>query len=205
MGLGVGTYGMSLDETDLEILRLLAADARRPYSEIADHVDLTPPAVSDRVSRLQEQGAIRGFTVDVDRSVLDRPVSVLVDLRPHPDLVDEVYEAATDLEGVEDVFEGVDGRVVVHATLPDTDVRPWLADGVDLARVAEYDVTVLARSTRNVDLGATGFALSCAVCDNEVGPDGVTATVDGERKHFCCPSCEARYVEQYETHKEALE
>jgi DNA-binding Lrp family transcriptional regulator len=43
-----------LDETDLEILQLLLSDARRPYSDIAETVGLSAPAVSDRVSRLRE-------------------------------------------------------------------------------------------------------------------------------------------------------
>jgi DNA-binding Lrp family transcriptional regulator len=55
-----------LDETDLEILSLLAEDARRPFSEIGERVGLSGPAVSDRVTRLEETGVIQGFTVDVD-------------------------------------------------------------------------------------------------------------------------------------------
>ncbi|MFC6725497.1 Lrp/AsnC family transcriptional regulator, partial [Halobium palmae] len=57
-----------LDDTDREILRLLLANARRPYSDIAEHVGLSAPAVSDRVERLQELGVVRGFTLDLDRS-----------------------------------------------------------------------------------------------------------------------------------------
>ncbi|MFB6083699.1 MAG: Lrp/AsnC family transcriptional regulator, partial [Halorientalis sp.] len=43
-----------LDETDREILDILLSDGRRPYSDIAEAVDLSPPAVSDRIDRLQE-------------------------------------------------------------------------------------------------------------------------------------------------------
>lgn len=63
-----------LDETDIEILELLLSDARRPWSGIAEIVDLSPPAVSDRVARLQELGIIRRFTLDVDRSQLSEGV-----------------------------------------------------------------------------------------------------------------------------------
>lgn len=58
----------NLDEIDLEIVRLLADDARRPFNDIADRVGLSPPAVSDRVDRLREQGVIQRFTIDIDRS-----------------------------------------------------------------------------------------------------------------------------------------
>ena len=38
-----------LDDTDREILRLLLENGRKPYREIASAVDLSAPAVSDRV------------------------------------------------------------------------------------------------------------------------------------------------------------
>lgn len=194
-----------LDETDLEILELLSEDARRPYSEIADHVGLTPPAVSDRVSRLEEQGVIRGFTIDLDRETLRGENQVVVDLRPDPAAVDAVYAAATELEGVESVIEGIDGRVLVHATIPDADARSWLASGLDLETLAEFDVTLVTRSNRVTGLSASGFSLECVVCGKEVVGDGITTSVGGEPKTFCCTSCEDRYVSRYESHKDALE
>jgi len=60
----------TLDETDREIIRLLLADARRPYSDIAERVDLSAPAVSDRVDRLREVGVIQGFTLRIDGDAL---------------------------------------------------------------------------------------------------------------------------------------
>ncbi|GAB7017754.1 AsnC family transcriptional regulator [Halostagnicola bangensis] len=195
----------SLDDIDLEILQLLSDDARRPYSDIANHVGLTPPAVSDRVDRLEEQGVIRGFTVDVDQSRLEQSLPVLIKLQPKPDAVSNVYESVAALKEVEHVFEGLDGSLVVSATLPETDVRSWLESGLDLTRLVGYDVTVLNRSSRSLGVSATGFALECVVCGKEIAGNGVTAKVDGEVKQFCCSSCESRYVERYETHQNALE
>lgn len=54
------------DDTDLEILRLLAEDARRPYCEIAEQVNLSARAVSARVEKLSERGIIRRFTLDIN-------------------------------------------------------------------------------------------------------------------------------------------
>lgn len=48
-----------LDQKDIEILQLLQEDARRPYSEIANKVDLSPPTISDRVERLKEHGVVK--------------------------------------------------------------------------------------------------------------------------------------------------
>ncbi|WP_137288882.1 winged helix-turn-helix transcriptional regulator [Natronorubrum halophilum] len=194
-----------LDDTDLEILELLLENARRPYNEIAERVDLTPPAVSDRIARLEEQGLIRGFTIDVDREKLRGDVPVLIELEARPDAVDEVYAGATELPGVDTVAEGMDGRVIVRATLPDATARTWLESEIDLESLSGYDVTLLARSDRVAGLSAGGFSLECVVCGKEITGDGVTATVGGEVKTFCCPSCEDRYISEYEDRRDALE
>ena len=73
-----------LDEVDRRILRLLLEDARRPYSDIAEHVDLSPPAVSDRIDRLREMGVIERFTVEIDRSRLRNGTPVLVHVSVDP-------------------------------------------------------------------------------------------------------------------------
>jgi len=74
------------DETDVAILRYLAEDARRPFSDIGDAVGLSGPAVSDRVTRLREAGVVNRFTVDVDRSQLHAGVPVFVQVRGAADV-----------------------------------------------------------------------------------------------------------------------
>ena len=193
----------NLDDTDLEILRLLVADSRRPYSEIAEVVDLSPPAVSDRVARLKEQGVIRQFTVDVDRSQLQSGHSVMVDLAVTPGGVAEVKSVLCDTEGVEHVFVTASGRVVFYANAPGDDVREWLDAVVDWDLVRDYEVELVSDVEWAATAGGTEFALSCVECGNTVTREGVMRRVDGEIKQFCCSSCEERYVEQYEELRES--
>lgn len=188
-----------LDETDLRILQLLTEDARRPYSEIGERVDLSPPAVSDRVSKLEEHGIIRRFTLDLDRSQLRQGTPVLVTLSVAPGASEEVRDALVGLDGVEHVFTTAGGRVVINAHAPTPDVQSWVFERVDPESVREIDVGLLTSADwgQQVD-GDTTFALVCVECGNEVGDDGVTRRIDGEMKQFCCSSCERLYVEQYE-------
>lgn len=188
----------NLDETDLEILRLLSEDARRPYSDIADCVDLSPPAVSDRIDRLVEQGIIREFTIDVDRSKLQYSVPVLVTLRPKPVAVESVYELLGDLDRVEHRFQLADGRIKAQINAPRSDVHGWLRDHIDLRQIDAYDIVHLADHEWTPSVQATEFAVTCAICDNKVDDQGVTAEIGGDIKAFCCPSCRQRYESQYE-------
>ena len=63
-----------LDETGWAILRELQRDARITFSELGRRVAMTPPAVADRVRRLEEAGIIRGYRVELDTEALGLPV-----------------------------------------------------------------------------------------------------------------------------------
>jgi DNA-binding Lrp family transcriptional regulator len=187
-----------LDETDMEILQMLLANARRPYSEIAEVVGLSAPAVSDRVARLEEVGVINRFTVDIDRSQLRSGIPVLVRIEPTAEDPSTVRTALTETGAVEHVLTTAEAEIVAFARVPDNDIASWLADTVDTDAIAAFEVELLAGSTWSPDVGGAEFALSCAQCGNTVDSEGTAARIDGSLYQFCCPSCEARFTEKYE-------
>lgn len=186
-----------LDQTDLEILQMLVEDARRPYREIADSVGLSAPAVSDRVSRLEEQGVIRRFTTDLDRTQLREGTPLLVRVRLERTRVDEFTEIARELDAVEHVYVTVDGTVFIHANAPRT-VSTWLDSLLGDVDIEDVHVDLLERAHWTPAVGSTDLALVCDECGNTVTTEGVTARIGGDIKQFCCPSCEARYRDRYE-------
>jgi DNA-binding Lrp family transcriptional regulator len=187
-----------LDETDHELLRLLSDDARRPYSELAEVVDLSAPAVSDRIDRLQDAGIIEGFTVDLDRSKLREGVRLAVTFETTPGETATVREALADRSSVEYVFVTADGRLFVVATVPDGDVETHLAAAFETGAIESVEATPLVASDRQSGLGEATFGLECVECGNTVTSEGVARTIDGERYEFCCESCEARFAERYD-------
>ncbi|MFB6184627.1 MAG: AsnC family transcriptional regulator [Haloarculaceae archaeon] len=191
-----------LDDTDREILDLLLADARRPYSDIADRVGLSPPAVSDRVDRLREMGLVRRFTVDLDRSKLRGGVPVLVELALRPGERAATREALGNADRVEHVFATVDDRLVFTATVPDGDVSTVLSTTLDADVIESYNVRLLADQAWDPGVGAAELAPECDECGNTVTSEGETATLDGDRYEFCCSSCKSRFVDRYEELRE---
>src|ERR1700743_1520234 len=57
---------VEVDDLDLELLRALAADARQSQLAIARQIEMSPPAVADRLARLERSGGIRGDRADID-------------------------------------------------------------------------------------------------------------------------------------------
>ncbi len=55
-----------LDEIDLQIIELLQNNARIKRSALAEKVDLTVPAVSERINKLEEKGLIKRYTAQID-------------------------------------------------------------------------------------------------------------------------------------------
>lgn len=59
-----------VDDVDLALLRALVADARTSQRGLARQVGMSPPAVGERIARLERLGFIRGYRADVDYSSL---------------------------------------------------------------------------------------------------------------------------------------
>ncbi len=187
-----------LDDTDLEILSLLAADARRPFSEIGERVGLSGPAVSDRVTRLEESGVINGFTLDLDRTKLRAGVPVLINAEFPPSSLDAARDRLRDADAVEHVFLTAEGELWFYARVEGENVREWirhLFDGVD---IGDYEVTLVDDVEWTPSVDGVEFALTCAECSNTVDSEGETTRIDGDVYHFCCSSCLARFEERYQ-------
>lgn len=187
-----------LDETDFTILHLLTENARRPYREIAERVDLSSPSVSDRISRLQNLGIIRRFTLDIDRSKLRGGVPVLVDLSVESDAIERVRETLVGADGVEHVFTAAEARILFQARLVNGDVRTFITETLESDGITDYDVILLTRAEWTPQVEGTDLALTCAQCGNAVDEDGETLRLDGEVHYLCCPSCKQQFEERYE-------
>ncbi|MER5703544.1 Lrp/AsnC family transcriptional regulator [Micromonospora sp. NPDC002296] len=67
-----------MDHMDWALLRELQADARLSFSELSRRVHLSPPAVAERVRRLEESGVITGYRAHVDLARAGRSVVALI-------------------------------------------------------------------------------------------------------------------------------
>jgi len=65
---------VEVDDFDLALLRALAADARQSQRALARQIEMSPPAVADRLARLERSGVIRGYRADIDWAALGLPV-----------------------------------------------------------------------------------------------------------------------------------
>jgi Lrp/AsnC family leucine-responsive transcriptional regulator len=95
----------SFDRIDLAILRILLQDSRRTLQEIGTEVGLSPTSCWSRIKRLEGQGVIKRYTVDVDAAKLGYHDSVIVQvtLESHSD--ETLYEFGRVLSAIPEIQE----------------------------------------------------------------------------------------------------
>jgi Lrp/AsnC family leucine-responsive transcriptional regulator len=76
--------GNMLDAIDETIVQALAGNAQMSLKELAHHVGLSSPSVSERLRRLEERDVIRGYTLDVNPKALGYQFQAIVRIRPLP-------------------------------------------------------------------------------------------------------------------------
>ena len=89
-----------LDETNRQLLTELQADPRQTMSALARKVNMSAPAVTERVQRLEQAGVITGYRVDVDPAALGLPVAAFARIRPVPGQLPRIAKLAAEMPEV---------------------------------------------------------------------------------------------------------
>jgi Lrp/AsnC family leucine-responsive transcriptional regulator len=95
---------IEIDDLDLALLRALSVDARQSQRALARAVGMSPPAVADRIARLERAGAILGYRADIDWAALGYPVVVYLSVTAGPGMeLTGIIRAIRELPEAEDM------------------------------------------------------------------------------------------------------
>jgi Lrp/AsnC family transcriptional regulator, leucine-responsive regulatory protein len=89
-----------LDDTDRKIIGELLADGRVSLAELGRRVNLSPPAVTERVKRLERNGVLTGYTAEIDLRKLGYPLTAIVRIKPSPGQLPRIPELAEQIPEV---------------------------------------------------------------------------------------------------------
>lgn len=111
------------DPTDRRLLEALRANARATYSELARLVGLSPPAVHERVAKLEASGVLTGYHAGVAPAAIGLGVSALVGVFTREGAEqDEVAERLREVEAIEDCWTVAgEETFIVKVRAPDVD------------------------------------------------------------------------------------
>src|SRR5437763_5176720 len=92
----------SVEDLDRLIVRLLTADGRRSYTDLAKEAGLSVSAVHQRVRRLEKRGVLRGYHAIIDPEAVGLTLTAFVSLTPiDPAAPDDAPERLAHLSAIE--------------------------------------------------------------------------------------------------------
>ncbi|WP_346890398.1 Lrp/AsnC family transcriptional regulator [Clostridium sp. UBA1056] len=69
---------MKLDEIDVMILSELEKNSRLSIRELSKRINLSPPSVTERVKRLEDNGIIEGYTISINKKKLGLSIDCII-------------------------------------------------------------------------------------------------------------------------------
>jgi Lrp/AsnC family transcriptional regulator, leucine-responsive regulatory protein len=87
-------YSCVMDATSRRILEELQGDGRLSIAELSRRVNLSPPAVAERVQRLERDGVITGYHAAVNPAKLGYTLAAIVRIAPATRQLEKIRELA---------------------------------------------------------------------------------------------------------------
>jgi len=94
-----------MDETDIKILKELVNDARLSYNEIARRIGIAVGTVAARISNLEKQGVIKGYSAIVDAEKLGYDVVAVIEVTVSGGKLTEVEQEVAKNPNVYGVYD----------------------------------------------------------------------------------------------------
>lgn len=69
---------MKFDEIDILILNELQENSRLSIRELSKRINLSPPSVTERVRKLEDEGVIEGYTIKINKKKLGLTIDCIV-------------------------------------------------------------------------------------------------------------------------------
>lgn len=83
-------------------MRLLLADGRTSFTDLAKQLGLSVSAMHQRVRRLEERGVLRGYTARLDPAAAGLPLTAFISIKPiDPAAADDAPERLRKLAAIE--------------------------------------------------------------------------------------------------------
>lgn len=136
------------DEIDEKILRILQADARRAFVDIANEIGLSESAVRRRVKNLVEGAIIKRFTIELGTSDKTSAIT-LISVASTAD-TSAVSSRLMELNGVKVVYE-ITGQYDIAAIIAApaiVDINRCIDDIRKIDGVSDTDTVIILKTMR---------------------------------------------------------
>jgi Lrp/AsnC family leucine-responsive transcriptional regulator len=95
---------ISLDSKDASLLRALVRAPRSTVAEIARELQMSAPAIRERLRRLEKTGVIARWSIELEPKSLGYPITAFVRIRPLPGKLSQISALAAKIAEVSECY-----------------------------------------------------------------------------------------------------
>lgn len=130
-----------MDKFDKAIISELRQNARKSISFIAEQVNLSRSAVTDRIKKLQQTGVIRGYQVLLSESQ-KQGVSAYFEIQHHCTEVTHIFTPIPEVITCQGITGDMDLLVYVHASSMQRlhEIREFIDAQADIVKIKTHVV-----------------------------------------------------------------
>lgn len=197
---------LTLDESDIAILRELSRDARQSYREIAKRTHLSSPTVESHISKMIEAGVILKFIPILNTENVIRSTSAVLLLHVELPALESFAQKLSKLDDVRSIFHMTgETNLFVKLFLPESrDLEGFINANIAHNEGVRVISSQIITHTVKDEPGAVltdqfSVKIKCDYCGREIlTSNAIVINVEGSGKRFvCCPSCEQLYRAKY--------
>ena len=111
----------------MKILNILMKDGRKPYTEIAKELGTSESSIRKRVRKMEEEGIIKGYKVEVEPSKIGYGVVALTGFDTNPEDFLTVANKLCEFDEIKKVWTSTGDHMIM------TEI--WARDGRELSEI----------------------------------------------------------------------
>ena len=120
---------MRIDRLDLQILRSLSRDGRKPFKEIARELDVSDATIRKRVRRMQKEEIIKQFHILIDYDKIGKFIKAFIGLKVNPPQIQEIVKGLANHPDIQVMYRTTGGwDIFVEVIFKDMQELNWFLE-----------------------------------------------------------------------------
>jgi len=147
-------FGKTMDKYDRMLLSALLENGRASFAELARKVNLSAPAVAERVAKLESSGVITGYQAKVDLEKIGLPIRCVIELRLASHGNQKTYEELTQIPQLTECHRVTgDPCVIMQAAVGSMPELEALIDRIAQFGFSKTSIILSSAADRRLPLG----------------------------------------------------
>ena len=194
---------MTFDKKDLILLSELLKNGRLSYTDLAKKLNMSVPAVTKRLDKLQESHVIARFTIDINYELLTPGTPTIYLVKCNKKDISKVSERLYELPCVKEIYQtaGNFSLVVITHFIQDLERQKLLNLLQSWDEIEDYDMlyvrNVLPDKKELPISDTSNIELICDYCKRSFSGEIFTKVIGGKKRYFCCNTCLTEFEKKF--------